>query len=59
MKLPNITNPRLPPKEVPPEVYDEWVNENYRALADSGELEHLLRQRDARKLPDTPFVFRH
>jgi len=45
LNLPAFNIPRLPPKHIPADVYEEWLLSNIRQLDEAGLLEKARRQR--------------
>jgi hypothetical protein len=48
LNLPPFNVPRLPPKNIPADVYEQWLLSNIRSLDDAGLLEKALRGRSRR-----------
>ncbi len=45
MNLPPFNVPRLPPKKIPADVYEQWFLSNIKQLDEAGLLERAMSQR--------------
>ena len=45
MNLPPFNVPRLPPKKIPADVYEQWLLSNIKQLDEAGLLERAMSQR--------------
>ena len=48
MNLPTFDAPRLPPRKIPADVYEQWLLSNIRQLDEAGLLERARSQRSRR-----------